>query len=347
MNITDLMDFFKLTELVIDRFNKEEPDPDDFTSFASKIVILDSEGTKIFEGLGREVAGEEPSEEEQAAFEDLFESEITYYDITLGTNKGDVEYKPPETKMVLMMHYFFENKNHYFREQHRDVFVRAHWQRTLAAAGLELSEPKLIFSGFITDGETFFYEGRTALTSNALLSDRFPGEDRRIDGTANQHVIGEKDTIGTRRYIIGPDNLELHLSCFPFPLITDILSPSEKTYKSYSGGTLQFDIEFKLRVSNTEDIPKLQRLISKKHLHKQAIEVKMLEELPIYIAIHKEKKESEDGFIRRRDEILAFLRNSTTDSPLDINWKIARITAEDEITMMLYEWKNRFRRLGS
>ena len=59
----------------------------------------------------------------------------------------------------------------------------------------------------------------------------------------------------------------------------------------------------------------------------------MIEELPIYISIQPQKKESDEQFMKRREDIVNELKTLTSSSPRDIGLKIARVTTEEDPKM--------------
>ena len=280
----------------------------------------------------------EVTEEDLQRYDDAWFDEMSWgkkhkHNYAWGAQKHKLELKPDALTMMALLHSFVGIKTHQFKEKHKDAFVQAHWHRTVTSLGLIDSEIKKIFFGRITDDEVFYHEGNIGLMSCAILSDRFPFEEKRIDGNYGKFEIGNVEVFGYKRYRIEPDNIEPRFLCLPHALITNIISPSHKTYKFGRSGSRNYDIEFKLKVYSTERIPQLEELVSIKEVLRRQYEIDMIEELPIYISIQQEKKESDEQFMKRREEIVHELKTLTSNSPRDIGWKIARITTEEDPKM--------------
>lgn len=343
--VGDIIEFLELTEQIESKGNESmlrENNPVIEAFYLKMDENRDSDRARrvheerlkeLAEKWNCEVTDEDLKRYDDAEFEEMIWSRKYKHDSVWGADKHKLELKPDALTMMSLLHSFVGIKTHQFREKHRDAFVQAHWCKTLTSLGLNDSETKRAFFGRITDDEVFSHEGNIGLTSSAILSDRFPFEEKRIDGDYGKQDLGNEGFFGYKRYRIEPDNIEPKFLCLPHALITDIISPSYKTYKFGRSGSRNYDIEFKLKVFSTERIPQIKELVSIKETLRRQFEIEMLEELPIYISIQQQKKESHEQFIKRREEIVNGLKTLTSYSPRDIGWKIARITTEEDPRM--------------
>lgn len=343
--VTDLIEFLELTdqiEIKSEESMSRENNPIIEEFYLKMDENRDTDYTReVRQRRLKELSDEwncEVTEEDLQKYDDAWLDEMSWgkkhkhYSVW-GAQKHKLELKPESLTLMALLHSFVGIKTYQFREKHRETFVEAHWRRTLTSLGLNDSETKRIFFGRISDDEVFSYEGNIGFMTSAILSDRLPFEEKRIDGNYGKFEIGNVGVFGYKRYRIEPDNIEPKVLCLPIALISDIISPSQKTYKVGRSGTRNYDIEFKLRVFSTEDLPQLQELVNIKETLRRRYDIEMIEELPIYISIQPQKKESDEQFMKRREDIVNELKTLTSSSPRDIGLKIARVTTEEDPKM--------------